>query len=52
MAFLLNGIFCLLPGIGYVFECIMLIFLKINLRMGEALLVMMIGLGWVCFLGD
>jgi hypothetical protein len=38
MAFLVNGFFCLLGGIGYVFDIIILIFLTINFGMGGAIL--------------
>ena len=34
--FLLNGIFCILGGVGYVFEMIVLLFLSINFGMGGA----------------
>ncbi len=43
-AFLLNGIFCLLGGIGFLFEITALVFLTINLGMGAAVLVMTIAL--------
>ena len=34
LMFLLNGLFCILGGIGYVFELTLLLFLSINLGMG------------------
>ncbi len=43
-AFLLNGIFCLLGGIGFLFEITALVFLTINLGMGAAVLVVTIAL--------
>lgn len=46
IAFLLNGIFCLLGGIGYVLEIATLVFLAINLGMGGAVTVLTIAL---CF---
>lgn len=38
IAFLANGIFCLLGGIGYVFEWLVLLFLSINVGMGGAVM--------------
>ena len=43
-AFLLNGIFCLLGGIGFLFEITVLVFLTINLGMGASVLVVTIAL--------
>ena len=43
-AFLLNGIFCLLGGIGFLFEITALVFLTINLGMGASVLVITIAL--------
>jgi hypothetical protein len=40
--FLLNGIFCLLGGIGYVFELVLLLFLSINFGMGGSVTIMTI----------
>ena len=39
IAFLLNGVFCLLGGIGYVLDLTVLVFLTINFGMGGAVLV-------------
>jgi hypothetical protein len=38
LAFLSNGIFCLLGGIGYVFGWLLLLFLSINIGMGGAVM--------------
>jgi hypothetical protein len=40
--FLLNGIFCILGGIGYVFEIVLLLFLSINFGMGGSVTIMTI----------
>ncbi len=44
IAFVLNGIFCLLGGIGYVFEIVALVFLTINLGMGGMVMLITIAL--------
>jgi hypothetical protein len=44
IAFLANGIFCLLGGIGYVFEWLVLLFLSINVGMGGAVMTAAIAL--------
>ena len=44
VAFTLNGIFCLLGGIGYVLGNIVLVFLAINVGMGGAVLVATVAL--------
>jgi len=36
--FILNGVFCILGGVGYVFDIVALIFLTINFGMGGAML--------------
>ena len=46
IAWTVNGIFCLLGGIGYIFQMLTLLFVTINLGMGGAVLVAAIGL---CF---
>ena len=38
MAFLVNGLCCLLGGLGYIFDILILIFLTINFGMGGAIL--------------
>ena len=43
-AFISNGIICILGGIGYVFDNIILILLTLNFGMGAAILTAMIGL--------
>lgn len=43
-AFLLNGVFCLVGGVGYVLEITALVFLTINLGLGVAVLVAAVGL--------
>ena len=44
IAFVLNGIFCLLSIVGYLFEIVVLLFITVNLGTGSALLVITIGL--------
>lgn len=44
VAFWLNGLFCLLGGIGYVLEIVALVFLSINFGMGGAMTVLTIAL--------
>lgn len=44
IAFWLNGLFCLLGGIGYVLEIVTLVFLSINFGMGGAMTVLTIAL--------
>lgn len=44
IAFWLNGLFCLLGGIGYVLEIVALVFLSINFGMGGAMTVLTIAL--------
>jgi len=44
IAFLANGIFCVLGGIGYVFEWLVLLFLSINIGMGGAVMTAAIAL--------
>ncbi len=43
-AFFLNGIFCVLGGVGYVSKSIVLVFLTINFGMGGAVMVLTIAL--------
>lgn len=43
-AFLVNGIICLLGGVGYVFDIVALVFFCMNFGMGGALMVAMIAL--------
>jgi hypothetical protein len=45
IAFILNGIFCLLGGIGYALDIAALVFFTLNLGMGGAVLVAAAGLG-------
>lgn len=44
VAFLVNGVCCLVGGVSYIFQWLVLLFLMINLGMGGALTVAMIGL--------
>lgn len=44
VAFLANGVFCLLAGIAYAFDLVVLLFLTINLGMGGAVLVASVAL--------
>mgnify|MGYP005855817565 CR=1 FL=1 len=44
LSFLLNGIFCILGGIGYVLDIVVLVFLTLNFGMGGAVLVAAISL--------
>lgn len=44
LSFLLNGICCLLGGIGYVFDSVVLVFLSLNFGMGGAVLVAAVSL--------
>ena len=45
IAFLANGIICLLGGVGFVANSFVIVFLTMNFGMGAALLVAMIALG-------
>ena len=45
IAFMFNGVFCLLAGVGYVFEIVILVFLTIDLGMGATVMAATVALG-------